>query len=140
MKLQRLMCLVAMVALTACAGTPGPGDSGYAYNVDGHYSGSVNVDGQAFSGPIQLSTAPGGVVTGSFSVTSPVSLGGDVEGTLLNDQLTIRMTYGNNPLTGCDGGTMTGTLTVTEGGARISGTVVIDDCGQVIDAMVTYQR
>lgn len=140
MMLQRFMCLIAVVASAACAGTPGPGDSGYAYNVEGDYNGAVTVDGQAFTGPIQLSTAPGGIVTGSYRVTQPVELGGEVEGTLLNDQLTIRMSYGNNPMTGCAGGTMTGTLTVSEGGERVSGTVVVNDCGQVIDATVVYRR
>jgi hypothetical protein len=69
MKLQRFMDLVAAVALAACAGTPGPGDSGYAYNVEGDNDGVATVDGQAFSGPMQLSTAPGGIVTGSYRVT-----------------------------------------------------------------------
>jgi hypothetical protein len=50
------------------------------------------------------------------------------------------MNYGNNPITGCSGGTMTGTLTVSEGGESFSGPVVIDDCGQILDATVAYRR
>ena len=140
MKLHQLMSLAALTALTACGGTPGPGDSGYAYNVDGRYTGSVSVDGQAFSGDLDMTTAGGGVVSGTFRVTQPVQLSGDIEGTLMNDQLTVRMAYGNNPFTGCRGGTMTGTLTVAEDGASMAGPVMIDDCGQVLGASVSYRR
>jgi len=35
---------------------------------------------------------------------------------------------------------MTGTLTVSEGGESFSGPVVIDDCGQILDATVAYRR
>ena len=140
MKLHRLVSLAALTALHACAGTPGPGDSGYAYNVNGEYIGSVSVEGEAFNGSLELTTAPGGVVSGTYRITQPVQLGGGVEGTLLNDQLSIRMRYGNNPLTGCSGGTMTGTLAVAEGGASLSGPVTIDDCGLVLDGSVSFRR
>ena len=128
MKLLRLFSIAALATLTACSGTPGPGDSGYTYNVDGTYTGAVSVDGEGtFSGSLELTTAPGGVVSGTFRITQPVQIVGDIEGTLMNDELSVRMTYGSNPLTGCDGGSMTGTLTVAEGGASVSGRVTIDD-------------
>jgi hypothetical protein len=140
MKLNHCVGIAILTVFTACGGTPGPGDSGYAFNVDGAYNGTVSVEGQAFSGSLELTTAPGGVVSGTFRVTQPVEMGGDVEGTLMNDQLTVRMSYGSNPLTGCNSGSMTGTLTVTEGGARVAGPVTIDDCGQILGGSVRYTR
>ncbi len=140
MRLTHLISIITLTTLAACGGTPGPGDSGYAYNVDGTYSGAVTVEGQAFSGSVDLTTTPGGVVTGTFTVTQPIQMSGDVEGTLMNDRLTVRMTYVDNPLTGCSAGSMTGTLTVTEGGAGLSGPVTVDDCGQTLGASVSYTR
>ena len=91
-----------------CAGSPGPGDAGYPYNVAGDYSGSLTVAGVTMTGTIQVSTQPGGGVTGTVSVNRPIQINGTLNGTLAGDQLTVGIAYGNNPATGCSGGTMDG--------------------------------
>jgi len=139
-KIRRLLSVAVITALSACAGTPGPGESGYPYNVEGTYTGAVSVEGQAFSGTLDVTTESGGRVSGTFEVTQPIQMDGDIEGTLVNDRLSVRMTYGNNPFTGCGGGSMTGTLTVAEGGGSMSGPVTIDDCGEILGATLSYRR
>ena len=95
--------LVLVAILVGCAGSPGPGDAGYPYNVAGDYSGSLTVAGVTMTGTIQVSTQPGGAVTGTVSVNRPIQINGTLNGTLAGDQLTVGIAYGNNPATGCSG-------------------------------------
>ena len=42
--------VVGLLAVTwACAGTPGPGDTDYPFNLLGSYTGQVMLEGTAFS-------------------------------------------------------------------------------------------
>jgi hypothetical protein len=134
----RLLVLTGLVM--GCAGSPGPGDAGYPYNVAGDYSGSLMVAGVTMTGTIQISTQPGGGVTGTVSVNQPIQINGTLNGTLAGDQLTVGIEYGNNPATGCSGGTMEGALTISEHGANISGAVKISDCGEILDATLDFSR
>ena len=88
MNTRRITALLSLAMLAACAGTPGPGDSGYPYNVAGPYTGQFVVDGEALPSTIQLQTHAGGVVTGSFNV-SPLGISGELEGTVIGDQLPV---------------------------------------------------
>jgi len=133
-----LLVLAGLVA--GCAGSLGPGDAGYPYNVDGDYSGSLMVAGLTMTGTIGISTQPGGMVTGTVSVNRPIQINGTLNGTLAGDQLTVGIAYGNNPATGCSGGTMDGALTISEHGANISGAVKIADCGEMLDATINFSR
>ena len=137
-KTSGLLILAALVV--GCAGSPGPGDSGYPYNVAGDYSGSLTVAGVTMTGTIQVSTQPGGAVTGTVSVNRPIQINGTLNGALAGDQLTVGIAYGNNPATGCSGGTMDGALTISEHGANISGAVKIADCGEILDATIDFSR
>lgn len=132
--------LVLVAILVGCAGSPGPGDAGYPYNVAGDYSGSLTVAGVTMTGTIQVNTQPGGSVTGTVSVNRPIQINGTLNGTLMGDQLTVGIAYGNNPATGCSGGTMDGALTISEHGANISGAVKIADCGEILDATIDFSR
>ncbi len=133
--------LLVLTALSvSCAGSPGPGDAGYPYNVAGDYSGSLTVAGVTMTGTIQVNTQPGGSVTGTVSVNRPIQINGTLNGTLMGDQLTVGIAYGNNPATGCSGGTMDGALTISEHGANISGAVKIADCGEILDATIDFSR
>ena len=137
----RTPALIVLTGLVVgCAGSPGPGDSGYPYNVAGDYSGSLTVAGVTMTGTIQVSTQPGGTVTGTVSVNRPIQINGTLNGALAGDQLTVGIAYGNNPATGCSGGTMDGALTIAEHGANISGAVKITDCGEILDATIDFSR
>jgi hypothetical protein len=136
----RRLCIAATAALlTACAGTPGPGDSGYPFNVSGTYTGQFAVEGQVFAANMELQTGPGGVVTGSFGIRQPIQMTGKVEGTLLGPELTVTATYENNPMTGCSGD-VAGTLTVEEGGASFSGPITVSDCGDMLSGTMRFSR
>ena len=140
MTMRRSLALFLALSLTACAGTPGPGDSGYPFNVEGSYRGAISVDGQGFSGTMQLRTEAGGMVSGSFEITQPVGITGRIEGMLVGDQLTLAMRYANNPATGCTGGAAEGTVTVDEGGSMIRGRLTVNDCGASLAAQMNFRR
>ena len=119
----RLSLLAA--ALVGCATTPGPGDTGYAYNVGGSYVGRLFVGGSPFDATLQLRTLVGGRVAGGFRVTSPVELDGPVRGSVVDDLLRITITYAGPD--GCDG-RIEGILTVEPGGDVVEGPVTVTDC------------
>ena len=140
MRIRSFSLIISAALLAACAGTPGPGDSGYPYNVAGDYSGTITVQGQAAAGTMQIETASGGAVSGSFAVTQPFQLGGSVAGTLMGDQLTLEIAYGPNPATGCTAGTLSGTLTVTENGSSFAGDITVNDCGNTLTGAMSFSR
>jgi len=140
MRISRLAALALTACFAACAGTPAPGDSGYPFNVEGPYSGTLSADGQGFRATMNVVTDQGGVVSGTFAVTDPVALSGTLSGMLVGDQLTLSMRYGNNPLSGCSGGSVSGNLTVADGGTELGGTVTIDDCGTILEGRTRFTR
>ena len=140
MRIRTIGLFIGAALVGGCAGTPGPGDAGYPYNVDGDYSGSFMVDCLTFTGTMQISTQPGGAVTGTLSLNRPVQINGTIDGTLTGDQLTVGIKYGSNPATGCSGGTVEGALTISEHGASISGPVTVVDCGEMLDATINFSR
>lgn len=134
---RRLALSALAVLLAACAGNPGPGEPGYAFNLSGDYSGQFDVEGTVISATMTLQTGPGGVVTGSFRVAQ-MGLTGSVEGTLVGDLLTFRGAY-RNPESGCDG-TTEATATVGPGGATVSGPMTVVECGQTLAGSLNFRR
>jgi hypothetical protein len=120
-----LGALVLGAFVWACAGNPGPGDPGYPFNLSGLYGGQIFVEGMAFSFEIDVQTRPGGEFGGTYAVTSPVSMTGDVAGTLVADTARFSLDY-VNPMDGC-GGTLDGTGTVTGDGEQFAGRVRVND-------------
>ena len=66
-----LGAIPAVLLCSACAGNPAPGESGYRFNLQGSYDGALSVQGMAYTGTAELSTAPGGAVTGEIRLESP---------------------------------------------------------------------
>jgi hypothetical protein len=137
MNTRHLAAALSVAFLVACAGTPGPGDDGYLYNVAGPYSGQFVVDGQPLNGTMRLATGGGGVVTGSFAV-SMMGITGELEGTVVEDRLTFRGTY-RNPETGCDG-VASVNATIGENGSTIEGRIEVSECGQFLTGTVRFRR
>ena len=135
-----LSCLLCAAAFqAACAANPKPGEPGYPYNLDGPYQVEVVVDGTPYRGMMELSTAPGGSVNGSFMVTDPAHVDGTVEGAIVADTLDFRMPYEIQE-NGCIG-VVTGRGDVAQGGGAFSGPVVVDDsCGGAMNGTISIQR
>lgn len=132
-----LILLAAFAA--ACAGNPEPGESGYPYNLTGRYQAEFVVDGVPYRGTIDLQTAPGGVVSGSFQVTEPAQVVGSVEGAIVADTLDFQMPYEilDN---GCSG-TVHGRGAIVEGGAGFGAPIRLDDsCGGELSGTATVTR
>lgn len=134
---RRLAASALLFLLAACAGNPGPGDPGYAFNVSGDYSGQFVVEGQGISATLSLQTATGGVVSGQVRVPE-MGISSEVQGAVVANQLTLRLSY-HNPSTRCDG-VAEGTATTTEGGAAFSGPMTVTECGQSMGASFSFRR
>jgi len=134
---RRLVASAFLLLLAACAGNPGPGDPGYAFNVSGDYSGQFVVEGQGIAATLSLQTAPGGVVSGQVRVTE-MGISAEIQGMVAGSQLTLRIAY-RNPGNGCDG-VAEGTATITEGGATFSGPMTVTECGQSMGASFSFRR
>ena len=116
---------VAFLAM-GCAGNPAPGDSGYEYNLNGTYDAVFEAQGTSYTGTVSVSTAPGGVVTGTVLLTSPAEVIGDVTGMVADSTFQFESDYVRDG--GC-GGTLIGLGPIESGGAGSSGTIEIaDDC------------
>lgn len=133
----RFAPLALTILIAACAGTPGPGEPGYAYNATGEYAGDFVVDGQPIGATLQLETAPGGAVTGSFRVPD-MGLRGQITGSVVGNQFTFEATY-HNPESGCDG-VARSTATIGEGGTTIEGPLSVDECGQSLGGSMRFRR
>jgi hypothetical protein len=136
-KKTRFAAMALTVLIAACAGTPGPGEPGYAHNATGEYAGDFVVDGQPVSGTLQLETVPGGVVTGSFRIPD-LGIRGQITGSVIGDQFAFEATY-HNPESGCDG-VATSTATIGEGGTTIEGPLSVAECGQSMGGSMSFRR
>ncbi len=127
MRLARIssFALTVVLLLGACAGNPGPGEVGYAYNLTGTYSGTLDVEGMLFSTVLELNTAPGGSVTGSFTATGMGPVSGTLTGTITEDAFVFQVRY-NRTAEGCSG-VLSGRATIPTGGGEFSSSVGIDD-------------
>ncbi|MDH3735214.1 MAG: hypothetical protein OEU54_16915 [Gemmatimonadota bacterium] len=133
----------ALVAVSAaCGGTPQPGDPGYEYNVNGQYNVEFDGDdGQSYAGTMTLTTSPGGTVTGSMALVSPMGIDGTAEGMVVGAQLDLTVEF-FIPDAQC-GGIATSTATIEQGGDSASGSADItpdDECGGPTSAVFTMSR
>jgi len=132
------VALAACAWLSACAGTavPGPGETGYPYNVSGSYEGRFVFDGQPFDASLQLRTDAGGHVRGAFLIARPVNIEGRAEGVVVDDLLRLTVTY--RGADGCDG-TVEGILTIEAGGAAFEGPVTVTDCAPPVAGRMSFR-
>jgi hypothetical protein len=137
MRVSVLLILFAAVALSGCAGTPGPGDSEYPFNVAGSYLGRFVFQDQRFEATMQLRTVAGGRVSGGFRVSAPVEIDGRAEGAVVDDLLRLTITYVDSA--GCDG-RIEGLLTVDQGGGIFEGPVTVSDCGNPVSGSMSFRR
>jgi hypothetical protein len=123
----------------ACAGTPGPGEASYPFNLSGEYAGQLSVDGMAFPTEVEIETGTGGELRGTYHVTDPVSMEGGITGSIVGDTVRFDLRY-TNPMDGC-GGTLGATGTVEEGGSAFAGRVRVDDsCGGSLSGRFSFKR
>ena len=134
--------VAAAAFLAACAGSAGPGQAGYPYNVDGLYTGRLTVERERFDATLRLETGRGGRVRGSFMVSAPLEIEGSVEGRLIDDLLRLRLTYqgaergGSRPCAS----RIEGILSVDSGGGIVEGPVTITDCGDSLAGRMSFRR
>jgi len=134
-----LSLAAALVTFWACAGTPGPGEEGYPYNLSGSYEGAILVEGMSFTTSLELRTGPGGFMEGSYTVMDPVTMSGDVAGSLVADTARFSMDY-VNPMDGC-GGTLEGTGVVEEDGEAFAGRARINDaCNGYLSGTFRFRK
>jgi hypothetical protein len=131
-----LYLFVAATTLTGCAGGPGPGDRGYAFNLAGAYYGRAHLEGAPIDARASFRTARGGRVSGTFEVPS-ATIVGDVDGVIVDDLLRIRVGY--RSLGGCDG-VIEGILTIEPGGEIVEGPVTVRDCGEPVAGRLALRR
>jgi hypothetical protein len=144
MRAERTILLVLAWALAAalgaaCAGGLRPGDADYAYNATGVYTGRLMVEGQPFEARLDLRTARGGSVRGSFSVAAPFELDGRVTGAVVDDLLRVTLAYEASDGAPCNG-RIEGILTIERGGAIIDGPVTITDCEGALAGRASFRR
>ncbi len=132
--------LILFAAFAAgCAGNPQPGESGYPYNLTGRYQAEFLVEGNPYRGTMDLSTAPGGAVSGSFAVTDPGQVVGSVEGTIVADSLDFAIPY-EILENGC-AGIVRGRGAIVQGGAGLAGPIQLDDaCDGQMSGTLTLTR
>ena len=135
--MRRAFLSLALAGATACAANPGPGQAGYAFNLDGTYTGRVFFAGEPFDATMELETRGGGAVRGTFRVRQPVLIDGNVEGMVVDDLFRARVRYRSPG--GCDG-SMEGVLTITPGGMTFEGPVTVRDCGEPIAGRLAFER
>ena len=130
---------VILFGTWACAGTPGPGQADYPFNLSGAYAGEMAVEGQYFSVGMDVQTRQGGDLAGTYEVTSPVSMSGEVTGSVQADTVRFSLNY-MNPMDGC-GGTVDGTGTIEEGGGAFSGRMRVNDsCAGYISGTFSLKK
>ena len=132
--------LILSAAFAAgCAGNPEPGESGYPFNLTGRYQAEFVVDGTPYRGTMDLSTASGGAVSGSFAVTDPTQVVGTVEGAIVADSLDFQMPY-EILENGC-AGVVHGRGAIVEGGTGLGGAIRLDDaCSGELNGTLTLTR
>lgn len=139
--MRQIVSPVGILALTlaACANNPGPGESGYPYNLTGTYQAVFVVQGEDSRGTMELTTAQGGVVNGSFLITDPPGVGsGTVEGRIVADSIDFQMPYERH---GDCNGVISGRSPIAPEGASFGGVIRIDDsCDGELNGTLEIRR
>jgi len=140
-RVRRILVAAGLLLFAACAAGPGPGDTGYTYNVDGHYSGRLMVEGTPFDADFDLRTTPAGRVYGTFSVRAPLEVQGELSGRILDDLLRATLSYQGDAGSGRDCvSVVDGILTVSPGCDVVDGPVTVDDCGDSLSGRMSIRR
>lgn len=142
MRSKTMIGTAAALLVAACAGSAGPGRSGYPYNVDGLYGGLLRVESERFDAKLRLETSRGGRVRGSFTVSAPLEIEGQVTGTLVDDLLRLTLTYENADRSAgrtCRS-SIEGILSVERGGGTVEGPVTITDCDDALAGRMSFRR
>ena len=128
---------ILALSLTACAANPKPGESGYPYNLTGTYEALWMVAGEANTGGMELVTAPGGAVSGSFQVVQPSVVLGTVEGQIVADTIDFQMPYQRDEC----GGVVYGRNAIAAGGLQFGGAVrLVDECAGEMTGTMEVRR
>ena len=139
--MKRSLTIAGTLLVVACAAGPGPGDSGYAYNLEGAYTGRLMVEGMPFDATFDLRTTGAGHVYGTFRVERPLEVEGELSGRILDDLLRVTVSW----LGSGDGApdctrVVEGILTIGPGGAVVDGPVTISDCGDTLSGRLSFRR
>jgi hypothetical protein len=142
MKVRTAFTALLLTAAVACGGTPQPGDPGYEFNLNGEYDVQFDGDdGQSYSGTMFLTTEPGGTVSGSMALVSPMGIDGTMEGMIIGAQLELSVQF-FIPDAQC-GGMAASTAVITQGGDSAAGSADITpdaECGGPTVAVFTLTR
>lgn len=134
-----VVVLTVAISTVTCARSLRPGDSGYAYNVSGVYTGRLVVQDERFDAQLELRTARGGSVRGAFRVSAPFEIEGRVSGAVVDDLLRLTIAYQNAARSEC-GGRVEGILTIAEGGGVVDGPVTVSDCDDALPGHMSFRR
>lgn len=142
MKVRNAFTAMLLTAAVACGGNPQPGDPGYEFNLNGDYDVQFDGDdGQSYSGTMTLATEPGGAVSGTMALVSPMGIDGTAEGMIIGAQLELNVQY-FIPDAQC-GGMVASTGVIAQGGDSAEGSADITadpECGGPTAAVFTLTR
>jgi hypothetical protein len=85
----------------------------------------LDVEGMVFTTTMELNTAPGGAVAGSFTASGMGPVTGTITGTVTEDLFVFQVRY-NRTAEGCSG-ILSGRATIETGGGGFATSVGIDD-------------
>ncbi len=129
---------ILALSFAACAGNPEPGEPGYPYNLSGRYTADFVVQGGTYRATMDLSTAPGGALSGTFSIPDPL-ITGTVEGAVTADTVDFQMPY-EMVEQGC-AGVVQGRTAIAAGGAGFEGPIRLEDsCNGQMEGTLAVRR
>jgi hypothetical protein len=112
-----------VVGASACSRTPSAGDAEYRYNLRGRYTSDMMVGQTSYSGSMDLATAPGGAISGTMTLTTPIPITAKLTGQLSGDSIAFGGPYRTPDCTGV----LRGRGRIADGGRAAWGDVTIDD-------------
>jgi hypothetical protein len=124
--IRRLLLINVAVSLVgggACSGTPSAGEAAYRYNLDGRYASDMTVRQTNYSGAMDLATAPGGTVSGTMTLMTPIPITAELTGRVTGDSIAFGGPYRTPDCTGV----LRGRGQIADGGGAAWGDVKIDD-------------
>ena len=124
--IRRLLLIPAaasLVGVGGCSDTPGAGDVGYRYNLHGRYASDMTVRHTSYTGAMDLATAPGGAVSGTMMLMTPVPITAELTGHVIGDSVAFGGPYRTPDCTGV----LRGRGRIADGGGAAWGDVKIDD-------------
>jgi hypothetical protein len=129
--------LLLLLVTASCATSGGAPTTSAAARVAGPYVGSFRFDDQPFYATLDLVASDAVRLSGSFRVSAPVDIDGEVDGAAIDELLRVTVRYRDER--GC-AGRIEGILTVENEGALIEGPVTVDDCGRLVAGRMSFRR